>query len=815
MSYGAADSRYGRGGLPPEGSADWESEGWAAIVDSMLHGGSTQDMGASTLLGAPAWGPLNETGPLFALPSGQQPPLKQPPLKHQGQHQGYQQEQPYDGFLGGADAENCANPFDTRRLSDQRTLPSLCCSDPKPRKRQLRVRCTERGKRRRKRRGASDSEDSDWRPQRSPSADSASAGSPSSPSATACADASQTRRKYKQQRHGEECSASLSSFSLVASLPHPQQHPNVLQCPISPYSSSMAPSCPSSSSSAAAARGEELRLENAALNDYDMCEISVEWHLPELPETAERQKGLVPIRRVFGINAGMTLFNLHRIICISLGLDEERMSSLNHVWILPNNTTYGGGPLTKCRSSGGVGGSSTGNRLKVTTDRAAEYRHSISCFLDEEERVIPRPESVLIYVLGCVQMQVQILSVLRNKTKQNALIWVPRCVAAGSYGTAPGSDINWNSPDEVSQHVPTLEIDVKTINLGFIETRFSKNTSISRRTKMIRAEGMDNCVLECYSESIHDFWRDSARVRQLAIRVSRQTSHGRRCLDAPSKPKQLLMHSHNQQRQQEQQEEQQQLMQLPHPSERQLVLHPQQQQRLLQEQRESVQSAVDEGLFAHVGASGEGDAQQLLLAPYGSADGGLPLDFGSGGPPGAPEEYAATAQPLPQEAYGHTSEPLPLQASASVGARHGLRGVRPLGNSLANPPTGGAPLEAASGASCSRAAVRDIPLTPPKQSSASSNKSDSTGSNSSDNSESSTVQGASKGPALEEAQLMKQFQLSGAATPALMRALEQLQMHPWAAAVVAAGAATATPEQYSQHGTLVAPLGGSAAAHAK
>ncbi|XP_026194103.1 uncharacterized protein LOC34621313 [Cyclospora cayetanensis] len=412
MSYGAADSRYGRGGLPPEGSADWESEGWAAIVDSMLHGGSTQDMGASTLLGAPAWGPLNETGPLFALPSGQQPPLKQPPLKHQGQHQGYQQEQPYDGFLGGADAENCANPFDTRRLSDQRTLPSLCCSDPKPRKRQLRVRCTERGKRRRKRRGASDSEDSDWRPQRSPSADSASAGSPSSPSATACADASQTRRN-----------------------------------------SSMAPSCPSSSSSAAAARGEELRLENAALNDYDMCEISVEWHLPELPETAERQKGLVPIRRVFGINAGMTLFNLHRIICISLGLDEE----------------------------------------------------------------------------------VQILSVLRNKTKQNALIWVPRCVAAGSYGTAPGSDINWNSPDEVSQHVPTLEIDVKTINLGFIETRFSKNTSISRRTKMIRAE--------CYSESIHDFWRDSARVRQLAIRVSRQTSHGRRCLDAPSKPKQLLMHT--------------------------------------------------------------------------------------------------------------------------------------------------------------------------------------------------------------------------------------------------------------------------------
>ena len=42
----------------------------------------------------------------------------------------------------------------------------------------------------------------------------------------------------------------------------------------------------------------------------------------------------------------------------------------------------------------------------MTTDRAAEYRHSICCYLDEAERVLPRPESVLIYVLGCVQMQV-------------------------------------------------------------------------------------------------------------------------------------------------------------------------------------------------------------------------------------------------------------------------------------------------------------------------------------------------------------------------------------------------------------------------
>lgn len=79
------------------------------------------------------------------------------------------------------------------------------------------------------------------------------------------------------------------------------------------------------------------------------------------------------------------------------------MCQLNHVWILPNNTTYGGGPLTKSRSTGqGI----SACRLKVTTDRAVEYRHSIGCFLDEDDNVIPKPESVLIYVLGCVQMQV-------------------------------------------------------------------------------------------------------------------------------------------------------------------------------------------------------------------------------------------------------------------------------------------------------------------------------------------------------------------------------------------------------------------------
>ncbi|KAL8438805.1 hypothetical protein Efla_003842 [Eimeria flavescens] len=632
-----------------------------------------------------------------------------PPLQQESEHE---ELMPFNLDGHGADGDNGEEPA------------SSCCSSPrllgchKTGKRHSASRQGVRGKRRRRLRPESDSEDSDWRPEKE-ARGTETVPRPHLPSAPA-AGAAANRHRFKQQRqqrlqlqqqqqqHQQESDdsavsvGSLCLSSLAHTLKphqqqqHPQQHPQQQQrfqqqqedChqqqphyteqhqqqlaplgfSLSPFNSSglHVPSASSAAAAAAAASsvaaGAEARLENAALNDYDMCEVSVEWHLPELPETADRQRGLVPVRRVFGINAGMTLFNLHRIICISLGLDEDRMCSLNHVWILPNNTTYGGGPLTKSRSSagGGPGGPPSSNRLKVTTDRAAEYRHSICCYLDEDERIIPRPESVLIYVLGCVQMQVQILSVLRNKTKQNALIWVPRCVAAGSYGTAPGLEVNWNSPDEVSRHLPALEIDVKTINLGFIETRFSKNTSISRRTKMIRADGMDSCVLQCYSESIHEFWKDTSRVRQLAIRVSRQSVQGKRSIEeGPSRIKQLLMHRHHQQQPHHQQHHQQ-IMPFHQASQQQLELQQHKQQHALQQQQQlllqETHAADDEAQSNGAAAAAtNNDPQKMMLVPYGGPECHLSTDFEAlgGGPPEAPDDAAEGPDFLPlQPAYG-------------------------------------------------------------------------------------------------------------------------------------------------------------------
>ncbi|PFH33048.1 hypothetical protein BESB_082470 [Besnoitia besnoiti] len=272
----------------------------------------------------------------------------------------------------------------------------------------------------------------------------------------------------------------------------------------------------------------DVKYETVNLGEYDMCEVVVSWHLPRLTASPDRPADAVPIRRVFGINAGMTLFNLHRIICISMGLsDDSQASAFNHVWVLPSNNTYGGGPLTKSRASRVA-------RVKVTTDRAVEYRHSITVSLDSSSRVVATPESVLLYVLGCVQLHVQLAGVMRNRTKQNSLIWVPRCIANGTYGTGPPSGTDWNSSAEICNHIPSFQVDVHKINTQFIDTRFSKNTSFSRRTKMIRAEGIDEDILRCYSESIHDFWQDPERVRDLSVRVTRQSMSGtkRRCLES-------------------------------------------------------------------------------------------------------------------------------------------------------------------------------------------------------------------------------------------------------------------------------------------
>ncbi|KAL8444015.1 hypothetical protein Emed_006428 [Eimeria media] len=653
--------------------------------------------GAPHLLGNPGWAPMGQTQSAPALPvSLQQQTQQQQQQQEQQQQQQQQQLQQlqqqlhrYAPHQSGSEGEE-AMPFDLGGPSDKENAKgphSSSCSSPGlegrhgSAKRHPSSRRGGRGKRRRRLRGDSDSDESEWRPDADAS-DSATlhpaAGAAAAPDAASGNRYKQHRQQQplqqlhqqQQQQDSDDSAVSVGSLCL-STLPHKlkpqtqqqqqqrhyqqqqqqqqyqqqqqqqhypqqnqQQSDSSLGYSLSPFnsgglhggsSSSSASAAAVSSSSAAAA---DARLENAALNDYDMCEVSVEWHLPELPETPERQRGLVPVRRVFGINAGMTLFNLHRIICISLGLDEERMCALNHVWILPNNTTYGGGPLTKSRSSagGGPGGAPSSNRLKVTTDRAAEYRHSICCYLDEEERIIPRPESVLIYVLGCVQMQgataatvaagAAVVAAAATERRRcfsyvclTAEYQVPRCVAAGSYGTAPGLD------------------------------------------------GMDSCVLQCYSESIHEFWRDTSRVRQLAIRVSRQSLHGKRSIEeGPSRIKQLLMQQHHQQHHHQlmpfHQSSQQHLGLQQHKHQHALQQQEQQQQRLLLLDEE--QAAEEDAQYHDTRAATKNpDPQQMLLVPYGSSDcqmvGGLNAP---GGPPEAPDDATGETELLPQDLYG-------------------------------------------------------------------------------------------------------------------------------------------------------------------
>ncbi|KAL8435255.1 hypothetical protein ACSSS7_002601 [Eimeria intestinalis] len=781
---GPLESLYGACLPGNGGGGDWEGEGWASIVDSMLRGGPSDMVagGASHLLGGSAWATMNQKQGTPALSvSLQQQQTQQQQEQQQQQHQQQQQQlqqlqqqlQRYAPPQSGSEGEE-SMPFDLGGPSDKENakLPhSSFSSSPGlgarhgSAKRHQSSRRGGRGKRRRRLRGESDSEGSEWRPDADTS-DSATL-HPAAAAAARAAPGAASRNRYKQHRQqqhlqrlhqqqqqqdSDDSAVSVGSLCL-SSLPHalkPQKEQQTQQQPyqqqhyqqqqqqqhyphqksqesdplgysLSPFNSgglhggsgpSSASAATASSSSAAAAAAADARLENAALNDYDMCEVSVEWHLPELPETPDRQRGLVPVRRVFGINAGMTLFNLHRIICISLGLDEERMCALNHVWILPNNTTYGGGPLTKSRSSGGAGpgGAASSNRLKVTTDRAAEYRHSICCYLDEEERIIPRPESVLIYVLGCVQMQ--ILSVLRNKTKQNALIWVSHpcrysseadaaATAAARPVTMLLSMLPLGGPPAASAALQchtgvfsTAAASAAAIHTvadaaaaraaGFAVLAAPSVTSPLPGSKVAATvprcvaagsygtapglEGMDSCVLQCYSESIHEFWRDTGRVRQLAIRVSRQSLQGKRCIEeGPSRIKQLLMQQHHQQHQQLRPFHQSSQQHLGLPQHKhQHALQQQQQQRLLLLDED--QAGIEDPHYHEAApAAKNSDPQQMLLVPYGSsgcqmfgrlnAPGG-PSGGPSGalslpaGPPDAPDDATDETELLPRDLYG-------------------------------------------------------------------------------------------------------------------------------------------------------------------
>eukprot|EP00920_Eleutheroschizon_duboscqi_P015295 GHVT01035376.1.p1 GENE.GHVT01035376.1~~GHVT01035376.1.p1 ORF type:complete len:729 (-),score=192.72 GHVT01035376.1:152-2338(-) len=168
---------------------------------------------------------------------------------------------------------------------------------------------------------------------------------------------------------------------------------------------------------------------------------------------------LPAIRRRLGISPTITLANLHRLVCISMGIcDDSSMTTLNHLWVLPNQTLYGSGPAFKTRAI-------STRLLTITTDRAVEFRHAVVGTKDPSGNLVTSaPSGCLSYVLGRAAFTVKLVDCLRKPMAAvHMALWVPRCIADGSWGVAPPLH-HWNDKEQLKQFLPSDEIDVLHIN---------------------------------------------------------------------------------------------------------------------------------------------------------------------------------------------------------------------------------------------------------------------------------------------------------------------------------------------------------------
>ncbi|KAH0487232.1 MAG: hypothetical protein KVP17_003642 [Porospora cf. gigantea B] len=164
--------------------------------------------------------------------------------------------------------------------------------------------------------------------------------------------------------------------------------------------------------------------------------------------------------RILGVNAGITLFNLHRAFCTSLGFPEDAFEQPFHYWHFPGAPViYANGTDFKRHSK------SLGN---VATDKTAVLNSFIG------------PNSTSFYYdLDDARFEVRVTDVIAQQTVQADLVWVPR-VTEGSVGEAPL--LLGQEPDDFI---------IDRVNLMLNEGRFGRNMATSRRTKRKRTENLD------------------------------------------------------------------------------------------------------------------------------------------------------------------------------------------------------------------------------------------------------------------------------------------------------------------------------------
>eukprot|EP00922_Rhytidocystis_sp_ex-Travisia-forbesii_P046737 GHVS01069679.1.p1 GENE.GHVS01069679.1~~GHVS01069679.1.p1 ORF type:complete len:1037 (-),score=350.12 GHVS01069679.1:609-3596(-) len=370
-----------------------------------------------------------------------------------------------------------------------------------------------------------------------------------------------------------ELSTSVLPFNDENTFPSSSSNNNNLLPP--PPLSSSPSAIPSSSTSS-----------SRQLSEYDMLEICVQ------VITASDV-----VVRVVGVHVGITLFNLHRLITLTLGIPESISARYTHVWVFCAGGLYGGG--------GDCSFGSLSRQLDIQTDRhitlkqiltvetvqqqqhIAEHQQTKQqhqntfehqqtyghqqqqgiCKQQQTKQQLQQPGSsdnpsscsyvwsdgnllslppLPRYVFGGLRCSLQVVDILTgSQTASKDLIWVPRC-CDGCVGELP-SVSNWLDTEEISRPAgpPDTQPDIDYINRCIMSTRFSKNVAMSRRTQRKRMEIIDDGILADYRMRLRPFFVGASGPLLPATNIEQITGGGHATDGEAVVSRAVLYNSHN------------------------------------------------------------------------------------------------------------------------------------------------------------------------------------------------------------------------------------------------------------------------------
>lgn len=126
--------------------------------------------------------------------------------------------------------------------------------------------------------------------------------------------------------------------------------------------------------------------------------------------------------RRIGVHAGITLYNLHRVLCFCFGYDQDLAEYPLHVWSIPNSTSL--------FANGHIFREEARKFKQLMTDKTVALNDCLPIDTWQGFQIG--------YSLGDLQFTLVISDLLKGQTAQQDLLWVPR-MCEGSYGHAPPS----------------------------------------------------------------------------------------------------------------------------------------------------------------------------------------------------------------------------------------------------------------------------------------------------------------------------------------------------------------------------------------